>query len=215
MTKQALNALHARMVFGWCIRVLSEHIASQLSGGSVLDVGCGDGTLAQAVMRLKPECSSRGSTSSCVRASRLLRSMTAGPFPSPDASFYWVTIYVLHHTHDPALVLAECARVARRGVVIKDHLREGPLAGPTLRLMDWVGNRGHDVRPPYTSTPLAQGVDCHLRPSLVLRHCDGSSPLAFIRSFGLVFDRSLHFVATVARLPPASVPAFAPDRFRG
>lgn len=105
MTKQALNALHARMVFGRRIRVLSEHIASQLSGGSVLDVGCGDGTLAQAVMRLKPETQFQG-------IDVFLRPSVAIPaqvydgrtIPFPDASFDWVTICdVLHHTDDPAL----------------------------------------------------------------------------------------------------------------
>ena len=151
MTKQALNAVHARMVFGRRIRVLSEHIAAQLSGGSVLDVGCGDGTLAQAVMHLKPETQFQG-------IDVFLRPTVAIPaqvydgqtIPFADNSFDWVTICdVLHHTDDPAAVLAECARVARRGVVIKDHLREGLFAGPTLRFMDWVGNRGHDVRLPY------------------------------------------------------------------
>src|SRR3546814_18338967 len=46
------------------------------------------------------------------------------------------------------LVLGEIARVARM-VVIKDHLRDGLAAGPTLRFMDWVGNAAHGVRLPY------------------------------------------------------------------
>jgi hypothetical protein len=34
-------------------------------------------------------------------------------------------------------------------VIIKDHRRDGLLAGPTLRVMDWVGNAHHGVRLPY------------------------------------------------------------------
>ena len=41
--------------------------------------------------------------------------------------------------------MAEAARIARRGVVLKDHTRDGWLAGPTLRFMDWVGNARHGV----------------------------------------------------------------------
>jgi|APLak6261684236_1056157.scaffolds.fasta_scaffold07449_2 SAM-dependent methyltransferase len=204
MTKQALNALHARMVFGRRIRVLSEHIAAQLSGGSVLDVGCGDGTLAQAIMQLKPETRFQG-------IDVFLRPSVAIPaqvydghaIPFPDAAFDWVTICdVLHHTDDPAAVLAECARVARRGVVIKDHLREGLLAGPTLRLMDWVGNRGHDVRLPYNY--LSRREWTAIFATLGLAPVRWEQSLAIYPApFGLVFDRSLHFVATVAKAPEA------------
>lgn len=96
------------------------------------------------------------------------------------------------------------ARVARRGVVIKDHLREGPLAGPTLRLMDWVGNRGHDVRLPYNY--LSRRKWTAISPVSVLRHCDGSSPLAFIRgSLRAGLRPLLLFVATVAKASTGQV----------
>ena len=38
---------------------------------------------------------------------------------------YAMIIDVLHHTDDPAAVLSECLRVAKRGVVIKDHILNG------------------------------------------------------------------------------------------
>jgi SAM-dependent methyltransferase len=210
MTKQALNALHARMVFGRRIRVLSEHIAAQLARGSVLDVGCGDGTLAQAVMRLKPETSFQG-------IDVFLRPSVAIPaqvydghtIPFPDAAFDWVTICdVLHHCDDPASVLAECSRVARRGVVIKDHLREGLLAGPTLRLMDWVGNRGHDVRLPYNYLSRQEWSAIFARLGLAPLRWEQSLGL-YPAPFGLIFDRSLHFVATVAKTPEAQAAGHA------
>jgi SAM-dependent methyltransferase len=200
MTKQSLNYLHAKMVFGRRIRVLAHHIAAQLSDGSVLDVGCGDGTLAQAIMRLKPGTRFQG-------IDVFLRPSVAIPaevydghrIPHPDDAFDWVTICdVLHHTDDPAAVLAECARVARRGVVIKDHLREGLLSGPTLRLMDWVGNRGHDVRLPYNYLSRKEWTAIFDRLGLSTLRWEPSLGI-YPAPFGLVFDRSLHFVATVSK----------------
>lgn len=204
MTKQALNALHAKMVFGRRIRVLSRHIADHLSGGSVLDVGCGDGTLAQAVMQLKPETRFEG-------IDVFLRPSVAIPaqvydgqtIPFPDGAFDWVTICdVLHHTDDPGRVLSECARVARKGVVVKDHLREGFMAGPTLRLMDWVGNRGHDVRLPYNYLSRAEWSAIFRRFGIVEKRRDERLGI-YPAPFGLIFDRTLHFVATLARTSPA------------
>lgn len=202
MTKQALNALHARMVFGRRIRVLAGHIAAQLPEGSVLDVGCGDGTLAQAVMQLNPKTSFQG-------IDVFLRPSVAIPaqvydgqtIPFPDGAFDWVTICdVLHHTDDPAAVLAECTRVARRGVVIKDHLREGLLSGPTLRLMDWVGNRGHDVRLPYNYLTKREWAAIFTRLGLAPVRWEQKLGI-YPAPFGLIFDRELHFVATVAKAP--------------
>lgn len=208
MSKQALNALHARMVFGRRIRVLAGHIAAQLPEGSVLDVGCGDGTLAQAVMQLNPKTSFQG-------IDVFLRPSVAIPaqvydgqtIPFPDDAFDWVTVCdVLHHTDNPAAVLAECSRVARRGVVIKDHLREGLLAGPTLRFMDWVGNRGHDVRLPYNYLTHREWTAIFTRLGLAPLRWEQALGI-YPAPFGLIFDRTLHFVAAVAKVPPTGAVA--------
>jgi SAM-dependent methyltransferase len=151
--KALLNTIHNRLVFGRRVEVLADALAAAIpeGHGRVLDLGCGDGQVAVALMRRRPELEVEG-------VDVLVRPVTHIPvtpydgavLPFEAESFDYVTIVdVLHHTDDPAAVLREAARVATQSVVVKDHLREGLLAGPTLRLMDWVGNRGHDVRLPY------------------------------------------------------------------
>src|SRR5437588_9417385 len=140
------------MAFKRRVRVLSRLLAQELQGGrSILDLGCGDGSIAKAIMDQRPEYEIRG-------IDVLERPQTWIPvdlfdgqrIPFPDKSFDWVTIVdVLHHTDDPQLLLAEASRMARLGIIVKDHLREGFAAYSTLRLMDWVGNSGHNVRLPY------------------------------------------------------------------
>ena len=44
-----------------------------------------------------------------------------------------IIVDVLHHADDPALLLREAARVARRSILIKDHTSDRFLAVPTLR----------------------------------------------------------------------------------
>jgi SAM-dependent methyltransferase len=197
--KQILNGVHDVAVFQRRVRVLSGHIANEIDSGQiVLDVGCGDGSIAQAIMMLKPHLSFQG-------IDVLLRPQSAIPvsvydgdhIPFDDKSFDWVTIVdVLHHTDDPARVLAECARVAKRGVIIKDHLREGFGAFPTLRLMDWVGNRGHDVRLPYNYLSKAEW-DMVFDQIKVAPATWNQSLDLYPQPFSLAFDRSLHFISTI------------------
>jgi SAM-dependent methyltransferase len=123
--------------------------------------------------------------------------------PYDDGTFDWVTIVdVLHHTDDPAAVLREAARVARKGIVIKDHLREGLAARQVLRFMDWVGNRGHDVRLPYNYLSRAEWnwtID-----ALSLGVGSWSEQIGlypFPANF--VFGRNLHFIARLEVTRPA------------
>ena len=44
---------------------------------------------------------------------------------------------MLHHADDPIRLLFEAARVARRAIIIKDHIQVSWLDRQTLRLLDW------------------------------------------------------------------------------
>jgi hypothetical protein len=105
---------------------------------------------------------------------------------------------VLHHTEDPNHLLREAVRVARQGLLIKDHTLTGFLASPTLRLMDRVGNQRHGVALPYnywTQQQWLQSIE-----SLSLKIGAWKSKLGlYAPPANWLFDRSLHFVARLDR----------------
>lgn len=184
------------------MRVLAAQLAPLFpASASVLDVGCGDGSIARAIMEHRGDLTLGG-------VDVLLRPHTHIPverfdgsrLPRPDASVDAVLfVDVLHHTDDPAILLAEARRVARRCIVIKDHLRDGLLAGPTLRFMDWVGNAPHGVALPYNYWPETRWRDTFVKLGL--------TPAAWHARLGLypfpaslAFDRGLHFVARLEKI---------------
>ncbi len=143
-----LGRVHDTSVHSRRIRVLQRHIAAILPQcGSVLDVGCGDGLLARRIGEDLPGVTMTG-------IDVLVRDNTHIPvtyfdgvkIPYHDNSFDVVMfVDVLHHTENPLVLLKEAARVARRMIVIKDHMQNGLLANATLRFMDKVGNAHHGV----------------------------------------------------------------------
>lgn len=147
----ALTQAHAGLVHPRRVRVLAGHIAPWLpSGCRVVDVGCGDGALATALLQLRPDLEITG-LDVLVRSSAKIPvvAFDGKVIPHADASFdVALLVDVLHHTEGLEVLLGEARRVART-VVLKDHTRTGLLAGPTLRFMDWVGNAEHGVALPY------------------------------------------------------------------
>ena len=147
-----IGAAHSSVVYGRRVRVLTERLAAAMPRNArVLDVGCGDGLISSLVKQRRPDLTIEG-------IEILKRPQTHIPvtlfdgksIPHGDGSFDAVMfVDVLHHTDDANVLLREAARVSRNAIVIKDHLRDGLLAGPTLRFMDYVGNAHHGVRLPY------------------------------------------------------------------
>lgn len=187
------------MAFRRRVRVLARLLSRELHGGrSVLDLGCGDGLVARAIMDERPEYEIRGID--VFKRPRTLIPVDlfdGQKIPFPDKSFDWITLVdVLHHTDAPQVLLAEAGRVARIGIVIKDHLREGFAAYSTLRFMDWVGNRGHDVKLLYNYLSMDDWNRVLAETALVARTWNEDLHLYPI-PFNLLFDRRLHFVATV------------------
>jgi hypothetical protein len=66
--------------------------------------------------------------------------------------------------------------------------------------MDWVGNRGHDVRLPYNYLSRKEWTAIFDRLGLYTLRWEPRLGI-YPAPFGFIFDRSLHFVATVTKTP--------------
>jgi SAM-dependent methyltransferase len=197
------TALHGRLIFGRRVQALADNIAEMIPKGSasLLDVGCGDGTLALSIARRRPELQATGVE---IRA----RPHTAIPvrefdgriLPFADRSHDVVMLVdVLHHAEEPGLLVREAGRVASRAVIIKDHLTGAWLSHERLRLMDWVGNIGHGVPLRYAYWSPAQWRDAFREASL--SEVDRRERLGLYGpTLRWLFERHLHFVS---RLVPA------------
>ena len=179
------------------IWVLSHALANAIHGrGTVLDIGCGDGQLALALMKLRPDLKIEG-VDVVARPKTLIpvAQYDGIKLPFADKSFDYVTIVdVLHHTDDPTVVLSEASRVARHGVVIKDHLREGFLAQETLAFMDWCGNIGDGVPLPYNFLSRSEWQGAFFK-SKLQSHQTNEKLDIYLPPARWLFDRQLHFVS--------------------
>jgi ubiquinone/menaquinone biosynthesis C-methylase UbiE len=195
-----LNALHRSMVFNRRVQILAGHFAESIpQRGTVLDIGTGDGVLAVALMGMRPDLQVEG-VDVLARPDALIpvTIYDGTTVPFPDQSFDYVMISdVLHHTEDPAAILLEAARVARVGIVLKDHLREGFLAETTLRFMDWVGNRGHNVVLPYNYLSRDEWQIAYYKAKLTTVSSKERLGL-YPPPLSWFFERQLHFVAFLA-----------------
>jgi ubiquinone/menaquinone biosynthesis C-methylase UbiE len=192
------GAVHSRVIFDGRVTRLAELLSPLLpSSGSLLDVGCGDGSVAAAVVARRPDLRVRGVDVLVRPSTRIPVAQFDGTrLPFPDRSFDAVTfVDVLHHTDDPAALLAEAARVSRGAVVVKDHVVSGVLARPTLRLMDRVGNAHHGVRLPYNYLTESQWRALLARVGLEVGTWTGDLRLYPV-PLRWWFDRRLHVVFT-------------------
>lgn len=196
-----VELIHEHFVFDRRVQILARHLAAMMpQGARVLDVGCGDGSLAKLLMQRRPDVSLKG-------IDVLIRPechIPVEPFDGAriphEAGAFDVVMFVdvLHHTPDPAVLLAEAARVAGRAVLIKDHLADGLLAVPTLRFMDQVGNRRHSVVLPYNYWPRARWDEAFRGLGLGVEEWRQRLGL-YPWPADLVFGRSLHFIARLGR----------------
>jgi len=199
----AIGFLHGKLVFNRRIHVLAKWLAEEIPRGAmVLDVGCGDGNIAQLLLEARPDIQIEGIDVSVRPTTHIPVTQFDGKtIPFPDKSFDTVMfVDVLHHTNDPTVLLAEARRVARAAVILKDHCRDGVLANSTLRLMDWVGNAHHGVVLPYNYWREAQWRETFEK--LALAPASWNARLGLYGfPFFLVFDRKLHFIARLLPSP--------------
>lgn len=146
-----MKSLHGP-VYESRMRVLVREILPHLTAHDrVLDVGCGFGTLGRRLLDApgRPEGLSVRGLERFPRGGELIPvdAYAGGRMPYDEQAFDVVTIAdVLHHEEDPAALLAECARIARRIVIVKDHQRRGFLAQSRISFIDWAANAPYGVK---------------------------------------------------------------------
>ena len=205
-----VGALHRKLVFGRRVRILAGHLCRFLPPNArVLDVGCGDGAIDALIQNQRSDVSIEG-IDVFVRPSPLIpvHSFDGRRIPYEARTFDVVMfVDVLHHTIDPLVLLRESVRVGKT-IVIKDHFRDGFLAGFTLRLMDWVGNAYHGAIPPCSYWRERQWTDAFRSLGLEVRQLIPSLDL-YPSAVAWLFERRLHFIAVIepevmdSSVPPA------------
>lgn len=197
---KAVAKLHGKFVFSRRMQKLAFGIHSLIPAGyrTVLDVGSGSGEVARSLQGLDPSLETTG-------LDVLVRDETAIPttvfdgenIPFPNQSFDVILLIdVLHHSSNPTSLLAECARVAKNLVIIKDHYSECWWDHAVLRVMDWVGNASHDVHLEYRYLSSKQWAALYDRVSL--------RPVQTLTKINLypfplsrLFERHLHFMCAL------------------
>ena len=193
--------VHRKLVLQRRVAVLANSVSEMLPESStLLDVGCGDGTVAKILMGLVPGLKVTGveysPRSNCVIP---CSGFDGKHLPFANGSFDGcMFIDVLHHSLEPLAILRDAARVCRRFIVIKDHLAENTVDHWTLRLMDWVGNRPHGVVLPYAYLSRQEWVGLYRDAGLVESDTNREIPI-YPAPFSLIFGRGLHFVSVLTK----------------
>lgn len=202
MLKKSLGQAHEKLVFNRRVRVLVEEIGAVLPpNATMLDVGTGDGQIAKMIGETQPGTQVQGIDIMLREKTHIPVSLFDGTrIPMEDDSVDVVTfVDVLHHTDDPSVLIKEAARVARKAVIIKDHLSENGFDHATLRFMDWVGNAPHGVVLPYNYAPRRDWDRWFRKADLKIDEFNTRIPL-YPFPANLIFGRNLHFIA---RMVPA------------
>lgn len=198
---EIVELIHQTGVYGRRVRVLGEVLAPLLSPGArVLDVGCGDGCVSAEIAARRPDVILSGIDVLARPSTRIpVQTFDGRTLPLDSGAVDDVLLVdVLHHAEDPGALLDESLRVARRGVVLKDHARNGWLAGPVLEFMDRVGNARHGVALPYHYWSREEWRAAFDARGLAVRGFRDRIPL-YPGAADWVFGRRLHFIARLER----------------
>ena len=182
--------------------MLSELLLGLLPNtGRILDVGAGSGEIAAAMMTACPDISIEG-------IDVLVRPETMIPVRQFDGNFidcadntydYSMLVDVLHHCGEPAALLLEAARVARHGVLIKDHVCKNHIDKMILSFMDIVGNKPYGVEVIYNYFSWSEWQEafdsCNLRVDKIIRRTN-----IYPCPFSYLFDRDLHMIALLVKV---------------
>ncbi|KZS74517.1 SAM-dependent methyltransferase [Mycobacterium kansasii] len=117
------------------LRRQAEALAGYLDeGDTVLDVGCGTGHLSAYLQQMYGVDASGVDVQDSRKTPISFRLFDGTAIPYCDSAFDHIVLSeVLHHSHDPAALVKECHRVARRSVMVFEDMPDGRLGKLILR----------------------------------------------------------------------------------
>lgn len=181
------------------VSILAKHLANLVPETECLqglDVGCGSGEVAESIRQLRANVRFQGIDVLVRPQTRIpVREFDGFKIPFPDRHFdFTMLVDVLHHAEDAEQLLAECVRVSRQFILIKDHSCNSFWDDWRLRFMDWVGNRSYGVALPYNYLSTQQWKmlyeKCGLFPKKTIDLLNLYPPPG-----SLIFDSNLHFIS--------------------
>lgn len=140
--KKLYTKLHETFTFNNRVKVLSDDITGLIEeNSSVLDVGCGTGEISKIIADRKA-LDLKGIEVLIRKNSAIeIAKYDGEKLPFDDRSFdYVIFIDVLHHSPRPVELVKEAARVASKGIIIKDHNCNNTYQKRVLCFTDWLGN---------------------------------------------------------------------------
>ncbi len=196
MAARVHRRVHRSLVFERRRDRLSRAIARLLPDEpvSILDLGCGSGDVGASLADAGHAVAGVETLArpGCVIPMAVF---DGARLPIGDRSVDWVTIVdVLHHAAHPAAVCSEAVRVARSGIIVKDHFAETAHQRRVLAAMDWVGNRQYGVGRDGAYLTRSEWAALWSTVGLDVEIVDEDLDL-YPRSVKRVFERGLHFVA--------------------
>ena len=190
-----IGFFHSYLVYGRRIRVLSDLIeASVCTGDKILDIGCGDGLIDHLIMQKKPDVNIRG-IDILVRETPMIPVTVFDGVHIPFENDFFdnsILIDVLHHTENPQALLKEAARVTKKNILIKDHIKSGVWSEMILKMMDYAGNAHHGVNLPYNYLTWDQWLELFRETGVKKSRIINRMKL-YSFPMTLIFDSNLHF----------------------
>jgi ubiquinone/menaquinone biosynthesis C-methylase UbiE len=191
-----IGRLHHKYAYEPRIEALVTLFAQMLiPTDRVLDVGCGNGILGSMLAKRIPGLHAEGIETHPRGGEQIIVHRYDGKkLPFEDNTFDVVIFAdVLHHIRIPVEILMESARVAKRSVIVKDHVRRGWFSYLRICLLDWVANPPHGVPCLYTYWTDAEWQQIFERAGLRVKAKISSIKL-YSWTLDLIFGGNLHFV---------------------
>ncbi len=168
------QSIHERFLFSNRCNALIKYLSDFYPDDknlSVVDVGCGDGRISYGISKVKPNIHFEGidvfRRESCAINFNIYDGKV---LPFADKSFdYIMFVDVLHHTHNIEDLLVEAKRVAKRGVIIKDHYSNNIVDNALLTIADFVGNFSYGVSMPFNFLSKKEWEDMFSRNSFTVK----------------------------------------------